>query len=524
MENGLVKKEPIEAKGRGKLWNSSSEDAEDEIVSADTFQNTVRKRTSKAEQRYLDSVDSETLDKLFQSCRQDAEGQQTKHGERDGLGRVGNRMVVFLDKFNGFMQAYSGIIEIMKAGDQEWSGGVAYSALSFFLIVAVNKQRKETLIESTLQTLQSEFSRINIIRTIYTTDAMRKYIDHAYQLGIQFCRAATLYYIRSPARRLLEAVTKPPQLDIELKKTAIIDAVTQIEKERNTLDSKVFQELQRDVKSLQEDVRKAESGVERLRSDAAASQARTEQKLLQELKSDLLLSETPEASQRLKDYRNEVRERLRNIPKVTPLKFDSLLQNPQFCEWEGSQRSCMMLLHGKTVNPRGGCSWLSPATFHLIDRYHDQMTVFHTCHEAAMEKDTQLHTVISSLIYQLVEAKASILRDERRHQELGRKIIDRGWTASNAGKAFEVLGELLAEFGSVHILVDRIDRIKGDADAFFEPWINLIKDAKGRIQIFFTASSNNFSDPQGKMTEDIIDNVQADLGSARFFALRLDQR
>ncbi|KAL8714530.1 MAG: hypothetical protein Q9220_001478 [cf. Caloplaca sp. 1 TL-2023] len=367
---------------------------------------------------------------------------------------------------------------------------------------------------------------------------MRRYIDHAYQLGIQFCRAATLYYIRSPARRLLEAVTKPPQLDIELRKTAIIEAVTQIEKERNTLDSKVFQELQRDVKSLQEDVRRTENGVENLKSDAAgmvamllshmgnpllmrlkASHARTEQQLLKELKSDLLLPDTFEASQRLEDYKHEVRERLRNIPKVTPLKFDSLLQNREFCDWEGSQRSCIMLLHGKTVNARGGCSWLSPATFNLVDRYRDQKrtTIFHTCHEAAMVKDIPLHTVVSSLVYQLLEAKASILRDERRHQELGRKIIDRGWTAPRAGKAFEVLSELLQRFGHVHILVDRIDRIKGDADAFFEPWINLVKHAKGRIQVFFTASSNGFSDPQGKMTEDIIENVKADLGPASFF-------
>lgn len=110
--------------------------------------------------------------------------------------------------------------------------------------IAVNKQKNEERIEETLLILQSEYSRIGIIQEIHMRDTMRRYIMDAYRLGIEFSRAATLYYARSTFRRILEAVTKPPQLGIEVQKTAITEAVTQIEKERDTLNAKRLYEVQ----------------------------------------------------------------------------------------------------------------------------------------------------------------------------------------------------------------------------------------------------------------------------------------
>lgn len=48
--------------------------------------------------------------------------------------KVGKKTVVFANNFSSFLQAYSGIVEIMKGTDQQY-GGLAYSTLSLLLIV-----------------------------------------------------------------------------------------------------------------------------------------------------------------------------------------------------------------------------------------------------------------------------------------------------------------------------------------------------------------------------------------------------
>ena len=71
---------------------------------------------------------------------------------------------------------------------------------------------------------------------------MKIYIADAYRLCIEFVREVTLYYSRPTSRRILEAVTKQPQLGIDLKTSAITNAITEIEKGRAILDSqRLFQ-------------------------------------------------------------------------------------------------------------------------------------------------------------------------------------------------------------------------------------------------------------------------------------------
>ena len=58
----------------------------------------------------------------------------------------------------------------------------------------------------------------------------------------------------------------------------------------------------------------------------------------------------------------------------------------------------------------------------LID--HQRLAVFYKCQvESFMEEDVFAHTVLSSLA-QLLDAKASILRDQARYEDLSRALSD----------------------------------------------------------------------------------------------------
>ena len=130
----------------------------------------------------------------------------------------------------------------------------------------MNKQQKEEHIDATLLTLQREFARIKTLQVVHSSDTMKRYIAEAYWLGIGFAREATLYYARPTYRRVLEAITKPPQLDIDIKISAITVAMTEIDKERAILDSKRLYEVQQGVERVRDDVNNIKNVVEGERS------------------------------------------------------------------------------------------------------------------------------------------------------------------------------------------------------------------------------------------------------------------
>lgn len=91
---------------------------------------------------------------------------------------------------------------------------------------------------------------------------MKTHIADAYKLGIEFAREATLYYQRSRYRRMMEAVTKPPQLFIDIKISEITSAITEIEKERAALDSQRLFNVQQRIEEVKIGVDEMRDNVE----------------------------------------------------------------------------------------------------------------------------------------------------------------------------------------------------------------------------------------------------------------------
>jgi len=96
----------------------------------------MEKRMTREEACFLESTDAGSLSELLSGCLNEAQGQQYDRQKTRGVIRkVGNKTVVFVNNFSSFLQAYSGIVEIMKGADQQY-GGVAYTSLSLFFIVS----------------------------------------------------------------------------------------------------------------------------------------------------------------------------------------------------------------------------------------------------------------------------------------------------------------------------------------------------------------------------------------------------
>ncbi|KAI4196195.1 MAG: hypothetical protein LQ346_003273 [Caloplaca aetnensis] len=118
----------------------------------------------------------------------------------------------FATKFSGFLESYSGIVEVVKSADQQY-GGLAYSTLSLFFIVslhldrllgllirvhqvAVNKSRHESVIEETMENVHSNLPRMRAFKEIYPTKELEDLVIKFYIEVMQFLRQSIKYYGR----------------------------------------------------------------------------------------------------------------------------------------------------------------------------------------------------------------------------------------------------------------------------------------------------------------------------------------
>ena len=244
------------------------------------------------------------------------------------------------------------------------------------------------------------------------------------------------------------------------------------------------------------------------------------------LREKLLLEGNREDDEALAQYKSEITAAFRNLQRLRTFNLDRLSQEKPYHLWESSRASCMMLVHGRTAATKTGYSWLSPAVLQLVAqlRAQNQRVIFGLSQvEPFMEKDVPAYAVLSSLISQLLEANASILRDDIRYQKLSRTFCDPAWRAHLPKMPFAVLQELLNLSPDMYILLDRVDRIRGEAYGFMNSMVSLIKDCKSRIKILLIASSNGYDRVGGKYPEELQESVEEDLGSERFWSLEMNQ-
>lgn len=279
---------------------------------------------------------------------------------------------------------------------------------------------------------------------------------------------------------------------------------------------------------VQSGVKDVRNGLDEVRDSIEASHRQNERRNLGLLKEKLLPETNRNPNHVLAQYSAEVEAAFANVQRLQSFNFDRLVQEESYSAWDASRASCMMLLHGRTAVTGSDYSWLSPAVFQLVaqQRARKQIVIFAFCQDHIfMEKDVPAHVILSSFISQLLEAKPSILRDEARYQHLAQRISDPAWRDTQAEVPFDVLLELLDLFSGtdVHTLLDRVDRIRGDAHGFMNSLVALIKDCKCVIKVFLVSSSNRYDRAGGKISAELQESVEDDLGSDRFWSLEWNQ-
>jgi hypothetical protein len=95
----------------------------------------IRKRLSSREKKYIDGSSAPELETILQSYLEQATERHDNvtNSARKTL-RAEKSATKFLNIFHGYVQAYSGVVQIMNAAGPGY-GDAAYGALSTFLVV-----------------------------------------------------------------------------------------------------------------------------------------------------------------------------------------------------------------------------------------------------------------------------------------------------------------------------------------------------------------------------------------------------
>ena len=141
---------------------------------------------------------------------------------KKGLRKLPALLQTFMTRFADFLEAYSGIVEIVKQADSQY-GGLAYSSLSLLLLVgtdavsaelpllsskvAVNKSKREDQIESTLESLRWEIPRISKLQRLIPDDNSALLVSKVYSNVVKFARSCVMYY----SRNSISTCTIPPK-------------------------------------------------------------------------------------------------------------------------------------------------------------------------------------------------------------------------------------------------------------------------------------------------------------------------
>ncbi|KAF9870784.1 hypothetical protein CkaCkLH20_11683 [Colletotrichum karsti] len=377
-----------------------------------------------------------------------------------------------------FVGEFSGIIEIVKGADQGY-GGAGYTALSVLLAVAVNTKRKDDLVSEALNNLKREYSRMVLLSEIYHTPMMSMYITTVFKLGIEFMQEAISHYSRPTWRRLWDAVVRPPFL-LNRKVSEISAAMIQIEKERDTLLTKSVHVLHIKMDHMTENVAQLQGDLDQIHTN-------DEKKRLVTLRSELLRY-LIQPNKTVDDYSRLLNGAFDLPPGLPRFGADQVMQEKAYAAWKNSRSNCMLVVTAIEV-----ASALKREA--SIDAAYGGVAVVDLyCQKADFMTDKDQATslgVVVSLLFQLLEANPSTLRDVSKFDSLRQRIAEVDGAGSRGlDVAFGLLSDILGHFDLVYIVLDRVDRIRGDFLRIMLTRLMVSRRNGPKIRAFCVACSN----------------------------------
>ncbi|KAH7398261.1 hypothetical protein BKA66DRAFT_605371 [Pyrenochaeta sp. MPI-SDFR-AT-0127] len=302
-----------------------------------------------------------------------------------GFHKVSAKAQKFMLEFDRFLDAYSGIVNVVKLVDAQY-GGVASATLAILFSTVKIKAKDEDAITGAMQQMSDRLPAFETYRKIYPDPALGSMLVDAYKDVILFAREATLYFMGSTLGRQLTSLGKP--LQFESMEQSMRNNFNRI---RLRCEVLLAQQVDHLVGELEE------------------MQKRNDSSIVVESRNALQLGNyrPDEATRSLDQYRQLLASIFDHDRHRAKFCIADLLAHEVGRGWQ-EHGSCVFMLSGRNESGVSSTeSWLSPVTVDLTLGLleENRKVAFEMC-----EATSALEVVLSRLIFQLLEKNPAVVR------------------------------------------------------------------------------------------------------------------
>ena len=118
-----------------RIGNTTTRLLKEELQSVESCATSMRKKLSKSERAEIGNATASDLEGLINQYMERADQSKDARKPVDEVGNSKRTMSKFLDNFNEYVKAYSGVVQIMEGAGLGY-GKAANGALQLFLVVS----------------------------------------------------------------------------------------------------------------------------------------------------------------------------------------------------------------------------------------------------------------------------------------------------------------------------------------------------------------------------------------------------
>jgi len=169
--------------------------------------------------------------------------------------------------------------------------------------------------------------------------------------------------------------------------------------------------------------------------------------------------------------------------------------------WQQSKTFQTLVLRGRTRVSNTALSWLSQAAVELVDKLkHDfaqdktTAVIYHFCKREGMLEDDHMHTTLSRLVYQLLQARPSVLDERSTYASYTSQLESASWHKQQLKAACKLLVDAVGAFNTVYVVIDRPETCKGGKGGLRKA-LEALQQAEGvLVKVFVVADGDEADD------------------------------
>lgn len=317
--------------------------------------------------------------------------------------QAGAKVQKLASRIHDFMQVFSGIVEVIKGADSQ-AGPIAYGSFVLLLTIAKNKQMHEDFISDTLETFGCWLSRLRIISFAEQRDeTVQKHILDIYVKIIDFAQQSIRYCCGSSARRIVQAVSKPPQLYAKKHADQIKESIADLMQGLLVLQHARILDMGHTIQSINRHLSDRQAELHGI----CIAKIRRLFDVPSTLDVEYMLQRSKGTFNGMFARGKSKTGTVKQPPPLEQVSLSTVSQRPAYKNWIKSESSNLLLLEGDNYDlyDEIRLCWLSPVTVEIyenIEKIEGIHAIFH-CIDRSQRPESGIILMLKSIIIQLLE-------------------------------------------------------------------------------------------------------------------------